>query len=195
MPVLPNSSSEAVLSYSNALLCFLRQLNAHFVLFSLMQSSRPRDADTRWLNMAPASGAFFSAERLVQLRHPPILCISSFFPLNTLPSLISPWRRACHKSLLRMFCSQCGVQLQDAVRFCSNCGNQITGSSPVASNPPAYNLYAPLASPPPSQRPGLITPTGLPQPAFNALAASLFHALDQTVPVSPGPQPTPHLKY
>lgn len=85
-----------------------------------------------------------------------------------------------------MFCSQCGIQLQDAARFCSSCGTPIASSAPVSpaaahGSPSPYN-FQPVYSPPPvSPTSALISPAGLPQPAFDRLAAALFHALDQKV--------------
>lgn len=106
-------------------------------------------------------------------------------------------RAASSKS---MFCSQCGSPLQDAARFCSACGTAVVASSNPASpaqaqaqagSPSPYN-FQPVYSPPlASPTSALISPAGLPQPAFGRLAAALFHALDQNVQVDIPPVPPP----
>lgn len=63
----------------------------------------------------------------------------------------------------RYFCSQCGAQINEAMRFCGECGKEVLAQSPVLPPQPAPKPTTPPQSPP-------VTPYA-PPPAYRPVPA------------------------
>src|ERR1700687_4162463 len=48
-----------------------------------------------------------------------------------------------------MFCTRCGLRVEEGVRFCKNCGQEVGAPAPIAENAPAQPtaVVAPVSAP------------------------------------------------